>query len=113
MKRDMDLVRRILIEIEEKDNEIQIEGYSPEQINYHIRLLLEAELIRATDVSSFDGEEYLIDGLTWQGHEFLDQARSETVWNKAKKFLSEKGVDLSLHALKTALAIVTKELMSP
>jgi hypothetical protein len=119
MKRDMDLIRRILIEIEEKDKEIHIEDYSEEQINYHKALLIEAELVEGkVHYSSRGGKNsdiipdwvYIIK-LTWQGHEFLDQARSETVWNKAKKFLTDKGMDFSIHAFKIALGEVTKRMM--
>jgi hypothetical protein len=29
--------------------------------------------------------------LTWQGHEFLDSVRRDTVWQKVKLFVAEKG----------------------
>ncbi|MCF6156804.1 MAG: DUF2513 domain-containing protein [Candidatus Brocadia sp.] len=60
MKRDMDLVRQILLAIEaHKDMKqkikLEIEGYSEEQIMYHVKILADAGLIEATDVSSFEG----------------------------------------------------------
>jgi len=47
MKRDMDLIREILLEIEKlppntETGEFPIEGWKPEEINYHIRLLCQA-----------------------------------------------------------------------
>lgn len=54
MKRDMDLVRRILEVIEAhpysmRGVELQPEGYSPEEVTYHVLLLHEAGLLRAID----------------------------------------------------------------
>ncbi len=50
MKRDMDLVREILLKVEElpfdgRFHEVKIEGRSDEEINYHVMLLAEADFI--------------------------------------------------------------------
>jgi hypothetical protein len=50
--------------------------------------------------------------LTWEGHEFLDKAKNEKVWNKAKSIIKEKGISLSLDALKIALTESVKVLLS-
>ena len=48
MKRDMDLIRKILLHVEQHDDlQFVIEGYSEQQIAYHVRLLVEAELLHA------------------------------------------------------------------
>ncbi len=57
MKRDMDLAREILFEVEKCEdpwgpNEIQIEGYADQLVSYHIKLLYQAGLVEAQDVSS-------------------------------------------------------------
>ena len=54
MKRDMDLIRKILLRIEESPDfsfisPFDIEGYETEQISYHIELLDEAGLIKAKE----------------------------------------------------------------
>ena len=56
MKRDMDLARQILLKIEEYPDptgwvDIIIEGYSDQEISYHIKLLYQAKLIEAYDGS--------------------------------------------------------------
>jgi hypothetical protein len=116
MKRDMDLVRSILLKLEESQSsvgpqEIVIDDASPEQIWYHVRLLDEARLIEGT---SFGGQgqrvpEWLATRLTWEGHDFLDAARNEAFWAKAKTKLAAAGGGLSLGVLKLYLESLAKE----
>ena len=42
--------------------------------------------------------------LTWEGHEFLDAARDESIWEKALGKLNKKGLPITLELLKFALA---------
>ena len=88
MRRDMNLVRDILLKLEDHADpldwaEIAIEGRSELEISYHIMLMDEAGLITATDCSSNDGLAWEAKSLTWHGHEFLDAARNPTVWKKS------------------------------
>jgi hypothetical protein len=93
MKRDMDLARKILLKIEESDDpesmDLSIEGYTAKQINYNLELLHEAGLIKAKSVggtgSSEDTIDWMIFGLTWNGHEFVEAAKDNTRWEQAKK----------------------------
>ncbi len=96
MKRDMDLVRQILFEIEKQSFEdsgqlLKFDGYSDEEVSYHVMLLDEAGLIQAKDLSGGSDLMWIPMRLTWQGHEFLDAARDETRWNKAKDAMSKAG----------------------
>lgn len=110
MKRDWDLIRRILLQLEGKQstNDVlkpeEVEGHSEEEVCYHIRLLHEAGLVGMID-KAHTRKTYacFATRLTWDGHEFLDQARSDTVWKRAQSFLKEKGISLSLEALRIAL----------
>lgn len=98
MKRDMDLIRKILLELEKKESitswtTITIDGYRDDQVNYHIGLLDEAGFIEAERY--LDGQ-YMVRNLTWEGHEFLENAKNDTIWTKAKEFIKEKGGSVSL-----------------
>ena len=90
MKRDMDLIREILQAIEARPDEgdvLQISGRTPKEVNYHIALLKDAGFVEATvdgDLSDAFSFAY-VSRLTWQGHEFLDAARDDTIWHKAKE----------------------------
>lgn len=97
MKRDADLVREILLQIEASSSdddlsELGIEGYSSEQVSYHLSILHEAGLIAAIDNSSYgEGEAWIPTRLTWHGHEFLDAARDEERWSTVKGAMSKTG----------------------
>lgn len=115
MKRDFDLIRILLLE-REGDTLVDLSPYNQDQINYHKALIIEAGLAEGpvhypsshvTDIP--DAVDLL--KLTWEGHEFLDKARSDTTWNRAKSFLHDKGVTLSLEALKIGLTEVVKNLL--
>src|SRR5438270_7301051 len=63
MKRDMDLIRLIMIEIEKNPEpmlpiQIELSGHSSKEISYHIMLLAEHGFVKAIDFSSSDGLEW-------------------------------------------------------
>ncbi|MCW9733742.1 DUF2513 domain-containing protein [Avibacterium sp. 20-15] len=95
MKRDWELIRKILLKLEQKvddtplDSE-SIKGFPPAVVEYHYQLLKQSQLIDAQHK------------LTWQGHEFLDKIRSDTAWNKIKQTIKAKGINLSFEAIKLA-----------
>ncbi len=95
MKRDMDLIREILFQLERAGERTHLlkspEGYSPNETSYHARLLLEAGLIESRRVASFDATAYRDLRLTWQGHELLDTIRSPAVWDEVRKRLRHFG----------------------
>jgi len=110
VKRDMDLVRDILLRIEENDFEgpdwrinSQFEGYSESEVMYHIGLLYKAGYIEAADGSAASGEFYEPTGMTWEGHDFLDAARNQTVWNSAKAAAAQYGGPIPLEVMKALL----------
>jgi hypothetical protein len=96
MKRDFDLVRRILILIEGvpaghfvNENIIDYHGldkeYDRATIYEHIGLMLEENLVKGKVHESFGGiDSFHITGLTWKGHDFIDASKDETTWSKAK-----------------------------
>jgi hypothetical protein len=50
--------------------------------------------------------------LTYRGHEFLDAARNDGIWEKAKTAVVESTGVLTLEGLKVALPIVVKNLIA-
>lgn len=98
MKRNMDLVRRILLLMNEHEHgyspqKLEIEGYTEEQIGYHCLLLGEAGLIEATESSTYGSPspEASPIRLTWAGHEFIENAQNEKVWGQAKEAVAKLG----------------------
>lgn len=110
MKRDMDLVRKILLDLEKHEHgrapsQLEIEGYSQEQIGYHVHLMDEASLLRAADVThrQSPSPQATPISLTWEGHEFLDAARDPSRWRSALDIAREKGGALTFEILKAVL----------
>ena len=85
MKRNMELVRELLLRVEADEGFGSLASkYSQEEIVGHVEILLDAKLLEGKvyhDLSGDPGSAY-IQRLTWAGHEFLDNARNDTVWNK-------------------------------
>ncbi len=49
--------------------------------------------------------------MTWEGHELLDSIRGDTAWNRIKSVAKEKGVDLTVDAIKMIAKIVLEGLL--
>jgi repressor of nif and glnA expression len=110
MARDMDLVRRILMEMEELVKEgkgqdleriLKEEGYSGREIHYHLKLLSQAGFIEAVSLSALDGyPAYLPRDITWEGYDFLEAIRDEGIYKRAKATALEKTGGVVLSVLK-------------
>lgn len=111
MKRDMDLVRSILLKVEESPplsvTNDSFQGVEPQVIGEHLQLLEEAGYIEALLKRPANGVEPYglgrVERLTWDGHEFLDTIRDKTVWAETQRTIGEKLASVSF-ALVTAVA---------
>jgi hypothetical protein len=110
LKRDMDLVRTILMRIEESGDPgisdfspFLDESYTNEQIQYHLGLIYQAGLIDAEPAGSFEGASWIVKGLTWNGHEFVEAARDKNRWQKAKDIVLDKVGSLAFSHLLPVL----------
>ena len=109
MKRDWDLVRRILAALESLGDTTsvlradEISGYDPEVVSYHMQLLIEAGLADGNCREAMNAPLWCyLTRLTWEGHEFLDNVRSPTLWNRIKGVARSKGLELSFDVIKLA-----------
>lgn len=108
MQRDMELIRKILFKIEDTVNntatfDLEIEGYTFEQVAYHCSLLYEGGYIHAYNPQYACGkvQAFSVSRLTWEGHEFLDKIREDTIWNKTKEAISNKGLPFVFDIVKS------------
>ncbi len=113
MKRDMELVRKILFQLEERlefdePHVPNVDGYLDNEIYYHLKLMREAGLIDAKDWSDDSGPYWVATSMTAAGHDFLDTARNDTLWEKAKSIVTRSGGALTLEALKIGLSMAVK-----
>lgn len=98
MQRNMDLIRTILKRLESSPGRsapphFGIVGFMPEQIDYHAHIMMQDGLIEAAGITSCErsGPEAMPTDLTWKGHEFLDLARDQDRWNRAKAIIGKVG----------------------
>ncbi|HEV3260163.1 MAG TPA: DUF2513 domain-containing protein, partial [Gemmataceae bacterium] len=98
MKRNMDLVRSILMRIEDSPlggavPPFRLQGLTPEQIRYHVHLMAEDGLIEDAEVTpgKSTGSDQVPQVLTAKGHDFLDLARDRDRWNQAHRIIRKVG----------------------
>jgi hypothetical protein len=97
MKRDMDLAREILLEVERHDGDpwdlptsFTMAGDAA-RLAYHAMLLHQAGFIHAVDYSGGETLDWRPVYLTWDGHEFLDTIRDKAIWEKTKQGAAAAG----------------------
>ena len=107
MKRDMDLIRIILLKIEERHKgtvikNFQVEGYELSEVVYHCKLLYDGGFISA--YKSENGGDILqlvaVGGLTWEGNDFLDKIRDNSIWFRTKETIKRKKLPLIIDTIK-------------
>jgi hypothetical protein len=119
MKRDWDLIREVLTEVEALDEHTRdrawykIKRREPSDSDpkaEHGLMLWKAGFIDGIDGSSIGGPALGLPELTWQGHELLETIRSKPIWDRIKKMAQDKGIELTFDAVKQlaakALAVV-------
>lgn len=101
MKRDMDLLRLLLLRLEtisENDgvdtweytkDDIGLESFEWDQVVYHYGLACEAGLV----ASGGNGQigRILVRRLTWAGHDFVDAVRDDEIWRRTRQSATAAG----------------------
>lgn len=96
MRRDMDLIRELMLKLEDMDcdhnsvylfnpgdEDLAVDGFTDEEVSYHLALIAEAGLIEYRGSRVMNG--FMFSRLSWSGHDFVDSVRSPEVWAKTKK----------------------------
>jgi hypothetical protein len=114
MKRDWDVLRQALTEIEEMPSQTR-EGFRvvlrhiepseearilAKHIFMHIFMLYDAGSLTGVDSGTFEGRTLLSSDLTWEGHDLLATLRSQRVWERIKSIAQDKGIELTVDAVK-------------
>lgn len=96
MRRDSDLIRAILLAVEADDRcEIlrlpHIEGFHPEAVHFHARLLVEKGLLQTALPNHSIRQPWMCLRLTWEGYDFLDHIRDPAIWRLVKRSATKVG----------------------
>ncbi len=118
MKRDMDLIRSILLLAEAQPAGELLRDFSTLETEHradrrtvieHVLLAQRSGLVEATFSWALgDDAAAVVTRLTPAGHDFIEQARSPTIWSSAKEAAAKAGVGATVEVLKTILAELTK-----
>ncbi|MDQ3586036.1 MAG: DUF2513 domain-containing protein [Acidobacteriota bacterium] len=110
MKRDMELIRKILINVQNGDLNEGVKGYDDDTVKYNKALLKDRGLVEAMVHYSSIGDKpedipdlVIIKKLTWEGHDFIEAIENEGKWKKVKAFLSDAGKDVTIETIKYAV----------
>ena len=114
MKRDMELIRMVMLAAEKTKDPFElidpkIEGRSEEEISYHVALLDDAGLLHGQDRTAIGVFRWSVGTLTWAGHEFVEVARDDDVWKEALAITDKSGGGTSFELLKKALMQVLEK----
>jgi hypothetical protein len=104
MRRDLDLFRKILLNLEE-DGDLS-ELADQDAINYHLELMIEAGLLRGEIIETSDGSSAFLNDnrpITNSGHDLIDAIRADTLWRRVKERVSSLVGSVGLDVI-TALA---------
>lgn len=124
MKRDLDLLRDILIRIEDTDlsenrlsssdfSDLGAPDFSPYDVSQHIMLLADNGYIEISAIKSIGmkSPKYQIKRITSAGYDYLDSVRDAGVWSEVKRKLSSAGASFTLDIVKSvATAIIQNRL---
>ncbi len=122
MKRDYDIIRKILLVVEEKQKGIDIASWNlnnlsdfgdfdTDDVIGHFKLLLNAGFLN-TDTRGdwLTSSSMYTAGLSWYGHEFLDTVRDEKIWRRTKEGARQVG-SFSIEVIAgIAKAIINKKI---
>lgn len=123
MKFNMDCARDILITVESQElgknlsfKELcsKLSDYSEDDIHYACIKLKEANYLEVKVINLCGNDIspiHHIGDLTFNGHEFLSDIRSDNTWNKTKEIAGKVG-SYSLHALTQIASEVITNLIS-
>lgn len=119
MKRNLDLIRHILLVTESLDkpkitaDDFVTEIYSYDEVCYHLSLLADANYVNVIEVPILNSRysDYIVKRLTNSGHDFLDSIKNDTVFNKTKETLFSTVGTVALEVVKDLALSTTRNLL--
>ena len=120
MKRDMDLVRQIMLKIEELPAgppvQFRMGEVEDPVMLAHLEMMIATGLVngKITQPYGARGAVIIVSGLSWEGHEWIDTVRSESVWESTKAALLDKAGVVSFELSKAvATQLMRRQLGLP
>ncbi|WP_419419624.1 DUF2513 domain-containing protein [Legionella sp. D16C41] len=116
MKRNWDIIRLILLKVEELEPSALLNldvfpTVAHNEISYHLEILKEAGILEGKIHKTPGGSPhgFHLIRLTWLGHDLLESIRLESRWIEIKKQLYDKQVGLNLESIMFIAQKLTKK----
>lgn len=110
MKRNMDLIRLLLLDLEAAPGALDanhpVKGYTQPEVAYHLALLLKGGLAEGATPTFYLGnttqvpDVVLATRLSFEGHDFIDTLRDDTIWKTVKEKTAKVGSTVALEVFK-------------
>ncbi|MGE6184604.1 DUF2513 domain-containing protein [Aeromonas media] len=122
MRRDWEVVRKMLTKIEAMDSStgyLSLRDFGADsleekyRISGHMKLMMDKGLVEGTINSRLgvQANDFSARALTWEGHEFLDAIRSDSVWTRTKEAFADKGIEMTFELVKSVAIGVTAKML--
>lgn len=125
MKRNLDIVRDILLQVEQAEDYLTINdlfdvrdkrkgcNYTDNEIIYHVELLFAHGFIDGCIRRDMNGDitDNSIDGLTWDGADFLESMRDQRVWDRARDTIKKTVGSTTFEVVKQTCTLVATQMI--
>jgi len=100
MRRDLDLIRELMLKLEAlpvpagalfmfSAQDVAVEGHTRDEIDTHLQMIYDAGY--AIGDGMMQSGQWTFRRLSPDGHDFLDSVRDQTIWRKTKAGLATAG----------------------
>ena len=125
MKRNLDIVRDVLLQVEKADGYLTINdlfvardnqkgcNYTDNEIVYHVELLFAHGFLDGNIRRDMNGDitDNSIDGLTWDGADYLESMRDQRVWFKARDAIKRSVGSTTFDVVKQTCTLIATQLI--
>ena len=119
MRRDLDLIRQMLLLIEEQlpnGSGLCVADFASLNddtavICFHLELLYESGMIEAIPISALGIHDYRVERLTFTGCDYLDAVRDDNIWHATTERLKTVGSSAGLEVVKSLANNLTRAVL--
>lgn len=118
MKRNMELVRKILMELADSECPLDAtvfvdDAHDFQFVAYHFDIMSQAGLVDASVHKEWGGSYTVaeVSSLTWEGQDFLASVKSPKVWSRVKSMVAKHAGDAAFETIKTLAVKAMGELL--
>jgi len=119
MRRDDDLIRQLMLDLENADEHVTdkhpVDGFNRDEVAYHLALIVKSGYAEGKTLYGSTGGDPTIPNvvivmrLTPNGHDFISTVRDPKIWGKVKERAASVAGGVTLEILKQLGSAVVKQ----